>query len=165
MRSTLPLIAILSTVTLLSAQETPFTDADAAKAAEAITAAGGQVDAAALETAAVEAPAAQNLKGLASELLYRSVELESRVRLREATNTLRKTPEISALSNDIAAATTDEEMRLARIAYYTALDKGLRKALPDLTDRIEQNTSSALGRLGFNNVRSHEEVAAEASGL
>lgn len=103
----------------------------------------------------------EKAKAVAQDLIFRSVELDNRVRLREAVNSLRQTPEISAILARIASGKTDEEIRLARIEYYTALDKGLKKTLPDLKERISEMTRAALARLEFNNVRSNEEVAAE----
>lgn len=105
--------------------------------------------------------AVKKARTVAQDLIFRSVELDNRVRIREATNTLRQTPEIAAIRERIASAKTDEEARQARIAYYTALDRGLKRLLPDLKERISEMTAAALGRLEFRNVRSDEELAAE----
>lgn len=87
--------------------------------------------------------------------------MENRVRIREATNSLRRTPEIAGFLDKISNAKSDEEIRLARKAYYTAMDRALKKALPDLKERIEEMTYLAVSRLDYTRVRSHERTQKE----
>jgi hypothetical protein len=85
---------------------------------------------------------------------------QQRIDLREARSKISQTEEMQTLKANIAAGTSDEARRQARIEYYNTLYDRLAKAVPGAKDAIEAQRKTDIFRQEFVRIRSHEEVAA-----